>query len=78
MFGYFPQSRFMPCAECGESVDRGETETHVCDVERRLDFRVFQLRDEVAAFDDQLADWLGSAHGRFASWLAERGRPVSD
>ena len=78
MFGPFPQSRFMPCAECGESVERGAPEPHVCDAERQLDFRVFQLHEEMAAFDDQLADWLGSAHGRFASWLAERGRHPSD
>jgi hypothetical protein len=38
------------------------------------DFRLFQLRDEIAAFDAQLAEWLRSARGRFAAWIAERDR----
>lgn len=74
MFGSFPQSRFMPCAECGASVERAQTDAHVCDGERLLDFHLFQLRDEIVAFDAQLAAWLASARGRFAAWLAERDR----
>ena len=58
MFGSFPQSRFMPCGECGASVDRAVAEAHVCETERWLDFQLFQLRDEIAAFDDQLSNWL--------------------
>jgi hypothetical protein len=64
----------MPCAECGASIQRGDADSHVCDSERLLDFRLFQLRDEIAAFDAQLAAWLASARGRFAEWLAERDR----
>jgi hypothetical protein len=74
VLGSFPQSRFMPCPECGASVARVEAETHECDVERLLDFRLFQLREEIAAFDAQLTAWLASARGRFAAWLAERDR----
>jgi hypothetical protein len=74
MFGLFPQSRYMPCAECGASVDRAGAGAHVCDTERVLDFRLFQLREEIAAFDAQLAAWLVSARGRFAAWIAERDR----
>jgi hypothetical protein len=74
VFGSFPQSRFMPCAECGVSVERAEADAHVCDREQLLDFRLFQLRDEIAAFDAQLAAWRESARGRFAAWLAERDR----
>ena len=74
MFGSFPQSRYMPCTECGTSLDRTESGPHVCDRERVLDFCLFQLRDEIAAFDAQLAEWLSSARGRFAAWLAERDR----
>ena len=65
MLGSFPQSRFMPCPECGVSVERVEIDLHECDAERLLDFRLFQLRDEIAAFDAQLA-----------AWLAERDRPA--
>jgi hypothetical protein len=65
----------MPCAECGASVERAAAEIHVCDAERMLDFRLFQLRDEIAAFDAQFSAWLTTAGGRFATWLAERDRP---
>jgi hypothetical protein len=75
MFG-FPQSRYMPCIECGTSLDRTESASHVCDRERVLDFRLVQHRDEIAAFDAQLAEWLRSARGRFAAWIAERDRPA--
>jgi hypothetical protein len=74
MFGSFPQSRYMPCAECGASVERAADGAHVCDQERLLDFRLFQLRDEIGAFDAQLGAWLASARGRFAAWMAERDR----
>jgi hypothetical protein len=79
MFGLFPQSPHMPCTECGASVERAAADAHVCDTERMLDFRLFQLRDEIAAFDAQFAAWLASARGRFATWLAERDprRPTS-
>jgi hypothetical protein len=46
----------------------------MCDSERLLDFRLFQLREEILAFDAQLAAWLASARGRFAAWVAERDR----
>jgi hypothetical protein len=73
MFG-FPQSRYMPCTGCGTSLDRTASARHVCDEERVLDFRLFQLRDEIAAFDAQLAEWLRTARGSFAAWIAERDR----
>jgi hypothetical protein len=73
MLGSF-QSRYMPCADCGASVDRAASLTHVCETDRLLDFRLFQLRDEIAAFDAQLGEWLATARGRFAAWLAERDR----
>lgn len=74
MFGSFPQSPYMPCAECGASVERAAAGAHVCDTERLLDFRLFQLREEIAAFDAQFAEWLASARGRFAAWIAARDR----
>lgn len=74
MFGTFPQSSHMPCAECGASVERAAATAHVCDRERLLDFRLFQLRDEIGAFDIQLTAWLATARGRFSAWIAERDR----
>jgi hypothetical protein len=62
----------MPCAECGASVERAEADAHMCDSEPLLDFRLFRLREEILAFDAQLAAWLASARGRFAAWVAER------
>jgi hypothetical protein len=64
----------MPCTECGTSLDRTASASHVCDREQALEFRLFQLRDEIAAFDAQLAEWLRTARGSFAAWIAERDR----
>jgi hypothetical protein len=69
MFG----SRHTPCPECGASIQPSDGD-HVCDEERRLDYQLFQLRDEVAAFDDDLHQYLDSPSGRFARWCAERER----
>lgn len=64
----------MPCPDCGASVAGAAVGAHVCDAERLLDFKLFQLREEIAAFDAQFSAWLASAKGRFATWLAERDR----
>ena len=69
----FPQPHYLPCTECGQSVACND-EPHVCDRERRLDYVVFQLRDEITDFDGQLSTWLASPAGRFAAWLAARDR----
>jgi hypothetical protein len=74
MYGVFPESRFTPCLECGAQVPVDAVDDHTCDSERVLDFRIFQLRGEIAAFDAQLALWLSTARGRFAAWIAERDR----
>jgi hypothetical protein len=73
MSSYFT-SQHMPCAECGASVRVSERDGHTCDPERRLEYRLFQLRDEVAGFDEGLSGYLASPQGRFAQWLAERER----
>lgn len=69
----FP-SRFMPCPECGSSCERAALAGHACDQERLLDFRVFQLRDEVALLEDGVRAYLESARGRFELWYAARER----
>jgi hypothetical protein len=68
------QSRFMPCPECGASLDQDERDDHICERERWLDFKLFQLRDEIAALNGELAAYLGSPSGRFELWYAERER----
>jgi len=66
-------SRYMSCSECGAPVDRTVGD-HACDPERRLDHQLGRLREETAAFEDQLATWLDSPPGRFAVWYAARSR----
>jgi hypothetical protein len=70
MFSSFPRSQHMPCPDCGASVARAENDAHTCDPERRLDYELFRWRDAIAAFEDELATWLGTPQGRFACWLA--------
>jgi hypothetical protein len=70
----FFTSQHMPCAECGASLRVGERDGHRCDPERRTEYRLFQLRDEVSTFDHDLGAYLSSPQGRFAQWLAERDR----
>lgn len=69
-----PPPRFMPCSHCGASVERGAEAQHECDDGRRLDFRLFQLRPEIEAFDAQLGAWLATPSGRFERFYAERAR----
>lgn len=65
-------SRYLPCPACGESVDQTAGGGHTCDPERRADFVMFTLRDDIAAFEDNLRSFLNEPHGRFESWLAAR------
>ena len=74
MFDSLPQPRFMPCPDCGESVAADARVEHRCDDERWLTYQLFQLREELASFEDQLAAYLESARGRFELWDAERRR----
>lgn len=69
-----PPPAHLPCERCGASVPRDAVGAHVCEEERRLDYEVFQLRDEVAAFAEELRGWLETPQGRFARFLAERSR----
>jgi hypothetical protein len=64
----------MPCPDCGESVATAEHAAHRCDDERWLTYQVFQLRDELDCFEEQLAAYLASPRGRFELWDAERRR----
>lgn len=68
MFG----SHYLSCAECGASVERLAVEEHHCDPERLLDFQMFGLREEIAAFETTFLAYLTSPHGQFQRWLAAR------
>lgn len=65
-------SRFLPCEECGASVERAEAAAHRCDPERRAEYRLFRLREDVAAFEGRLQQWLATSVGRFEQWAAAR------
>jgi len=65
----------LPCEQCGQLVFQvGDTVQHVCEDEHRLDHQTSQLRSEIEQFDEQLARWLNSPHGRFAIWRVEQSR----
>ena len=66
------RSRFMPCPECGASVDRHGAPVHECTPERLADYQMFGLRDEVVQLEAAVRRYLETASGRFESWLAAR------
>ena len=65
-------SRYMPCDDCGESLDRTASVAHVCAPERLADFQLFTMRDDIAAFESRYHTYLRSPHGQFEVWLAAR------
>ena len=66
------RSWFMPCQECGASVERTGLPGHVCSPERWAEYQMFGLRDEVAQLETGIRRYLTTASGRFESWLAAR------
>lgn len=66
------RSRFMPCRECGASVDRTDLPGHDCVPERWADYQMFGLRDEVAQLEAGIRRFLATTSGGFESWLAAR------
>jgi hypothetical protein len=66
------RSRFMPCLECGASVDRTELPVHECSPHRWADYQMFGLRGEVAQLEAGIRHYLATGAGRFESWLAAR------
>lgn len=73
MFGGFTL-RHIPCADCGASVAKTELDEHVCDRERRVDYDLFQLRDDLARLEEEYRAFLASPAGKFALWQARRTR----
>jgi len=62
----------MPCSECGASIEQSALDTHQCDEERRLDFALFRMRDDIATVERQFHEHLDTPTGRFEAWLAAR------
>ena len=63
-------SRYMPCPECGASVERSGEAAHQCDPERLAEYKAFTMRDEIAQLETRIADFLASPVGRFETWEA--------
>lgn len=70
-------SRYMPCPDCGASLEARDQEKHACDHERWLDFQLFHARGEIDLFATELTAYLASARGRFETWYAENRRDLS-
>jgi hypothetical protein len=70
----FPEPRYMPCNDCGESLADAQRESHVCDPERQLNFAFVQLLEERELFEEQLTAYLESPRGRFDVWYSARRR----
>ena len=70
----FPSPDRLPCPDCGASLPAAGDPGHVCDDERRLDYRLVELGPGIDRFDADLADWLETPDGRFARFIAEQGR----
>ena len=66
------RSRFMPCRDCGASVDREDPSAHECDPVRMVDFQLFALRTDVGRLEESVSAFLDSPTGRYEVWQARR------
>ena len=49
-----------------------ESDEHVCEPERRLDYQLFHRREEIGGLEALLWDYFSSLGGRFELWDAAR------
>ena len=72
------RSRYMPCEDCGASVDRHNSSLHECSPERLSDYRMFELRHDVAQLEPgvllDVRSRAAAAEGPRRTWLTA-GRP---
>ena len=66
------RSRFMPCRDCGASVDRENPDAHVCDPARLVELHLFALRVDAGRLEEELTAYLDSPTGQFEVWRARR------
>jgi hypothetical protein len=75
--GYLCQSTvigYLPCPVCGALLSSGQRSTHVCDPDETVLHQVVKARVQLARFEEEVARFLATAHGRFALFLAKRQR----
>jgi hypothetical protein len=53
-------------------MDRTGPPVHQCSPERRADYQMFGLRDEVEQLETGIRRYLATGAGLFESWLAAR------
>jgi hypothetical protein len=73
----FPQPQYIACSECGACIPRAESDEHVCDRERWIDYQLVRLRPDIARFESDFRGWLTTTAGRFELFYAERSRAVT-
>jgi hypothetical protein len=66
--------RYIPCPECNACVPNEETDEHVCDQERWLDYQLVKLRPDIARFEVDFREWLKTPAGQFELFVAEKTR----
>jgi hypothetical protein len=66
----------MPCPDCGAPVLAEDETGHECERQRFVEYQMLLLRLQIAAFEQQLNDWLRTPQGRFAAYYAARERLV--
>jgi hypothetical protein len=65
---------YRSCPECGIAVQtaRLATEEHDCPAERRIAHQMLRARAGIERLEHDLARWLETPRGRFATFLARR------
>jgi hypothetical protein len=66
---------YLPCSGCGAVLSSQQRSCHVCDPDEYVMHQVIKARVQLAAFEVELSRFLETPAGRFASFLAHRGRP---
>ena len=74
MYSFFLFAEYRPCPQCGIPVNQADGEPHECDPNRRVDWELFLMRDQIEAFEYDLGDWLETPAGCFEVWYAKRER----
>jgi hypothetical protein len=64
--------RYMPCVECGASVEQSSKDRHRCEPEQLVEYQVFRMHAAIARFEDDLMAYLRTSRGKFEAWLAAR------
>lgn len=71
----FTSSRFMPCPECGASVEQSKADEHECDLNQKTEYELFQtVRGEMEGFNAEVEGFFAEPETKFALWEAEQKR----